>query len=101
MQSVRFAAGIALTSCIGLRSSMAFAQPADRASAGPGAHVETVPKTPEWGVGGVTYYSIGAAEFLPKDSISTYATDVSPAGRYATSSGRSSRRRRTYPAELC
>ena len=87
MRSVRFPAGIALASCLVLGTSLVYAQPADRAAAGPGAHVETAPKTPEWGIGGVTYYSIGAAEFLPKDSISTYATDVSPAGRHATSSG--------------
>jgi len=86
MRSVRFPAGIALASCLVLGSSV-LAQPAGRAAAGPGAHVETAPKTPEWGVAGVTYYSMGAAEFLPKDSISTYATDVSPAGRWATSSG--------------
>jgi hypothetical protein len=50
-------------------------------------HLETAPKTPEWGTGGVTFYTIGAAELLPKDSISTYATDVSPAGRHALTSG--------------
>jgi hypothetical protein len=59
--------------------------------AGPGArlavHAGELPKTPEWGTGGVTYYSIGAAELLPRSSTMTYATDVSPAGRYATSSG--------------
>ena len=50
-------------------------------------HAGTSPKSPDWGTGGVTYYSVGAAEFLPKDSISTYGTFVSPSGRYATSSG--------------
>jgi len=50
-------------------------------------HAGSLPKTPEWGTGGVTYYTIGAAEPLPKDSISGYGTHVSPSERYATSSG--------------
>ena len=50
-------------------------------------HAGDLPKTPEWGTAGVTYYSIGAAELLPRNSTMTYVTDVSPAGRYATSSG--------------
>ncbi len=50
-------------------------------------HAGAGPKTPAWGTGGTTYDNIGAAEFLPKDSISTYGTFGSPSGRYATSSG--------------
>jgi hypothetical protein len=56
-----------------------------RFAGNPGAvHHETTPKTPEWGTGGVTYYTMGAAEFLPKDSSTAYATSVSPSQRYAT-----------------
>ena len=42
---------------------------------------------PDFGTSGTSFYTMGAAEFLPKDSISTYATTVSPSQRYATSSG--------------
>ncbi|HEX4440884.1 MAG TPA: S-layer homology domain-containing protein [Thermoanaerobaculia bacterium] len=86
MSSVGFRAWIALASGLALGSSV-LAQPSHRATAGPGVHLETAPKTPEWGTGGVTYYSLGAAEFLPKASSSAYGTFTSPAGRFATGSG--------------
>jgi hypothetical protein len=50
-------------------------------------HGGALPKSPEWGTGGTTYYTMGAAEFLPKDSSTSYGTHVSPTERYANTSG--------------
>src|SRR5262249_39597097 len=71
----------------GLSAAPARSQEARSAGSPTAVPVGTFPKSPDWGTGGVTFYNIGASEFLPKDSISTYGTFVSPAGRYATSSG--------------
>ena len=76
----------AIAISVGLGSPTLLAQDAT----GGGAlvvHAGSLPKTSEWGTGGVTSYTIGAAELLPKDSISGYGTHVSPSERYATSSG--------------
>ena len=77
--------------CVGLLAGLAvvpaLSQEASVAGLPVPVHAGTLPRTPQWGTVGTTYYTMGAAEFLPKDSISTYGTFTSPAGRYATSSG--------------
>jgi hypothetical protein len=85
MKALRTAAAIAIL--FGFRSAPALPQAARLSGIPVAPHAGPDPRPPDWGTGATSYDNIGAAEFLPKDSISTYGTFVSPAGRYATSSG--------------
>ena len=85
MKTLRVAAVIAML--LGRAPAPAIAQEARVAGKPAAAHTGPGARPPDWGTGATTYDNIGAAEFLPTNSISTYGTFVSPAGRYATSSG--------------
>ncbi len=85
MKTLRTIAPMAMV--VGVLAGPAAAQEARVAGSPAVAHTGPSPKAPDWGTGATSYDNIGAAEFLPKDSISTYGTFVSPSGRYATSSG--------------
>lgn len=78
---------VGLLACC-LLAPAAFSQESS-ASGKRAADVATAPKpaTPSWGTSAITYYTVAASEFLPKDSTMGYATFVSPMGRYSTSSG--------------
>ncbi len=85
MKTLRVAAAIAILA--GAPVVTVRAQESRLAGVPVASYGGTLPKVPDWGTGATSYYTMGAAEFLPKDSISTYATEASPSGRYATSSG--------------